>query len=79
MSTRKVLRGWRFQEVKEGMYVFFDPTAERIEIHPLTSSERSDMVSECDSGDAFDSDSEDTAISKQREIPWGSPHLLEGV
>ena len=72
---RKVLRGWRFQEINEGMYVFFDPLVERVSIYPLTSSERSAMVKKCDSGDAVAPCDERSVQNKQRELPGGAPHL----
>ncbi len=31
------IREWRIQEVEGGMYLFFDPTREKIYIYPLTS------------------------------------------
>ena len=68
MIGRKVLN-WRVQVVHGQTFCYFDPLIERLVIIPLTFDEKSALM-ECDSGDAFESESESeySANNKQRDL-----------
>ena len=61
-----VIRNWRIQVVGGQTFCYFDPSIERFVIIPLTRKEQSEIV-ECDSGDAFESESENAV--EQLQLP----------
>ena len=76
MIGRKVLN-WRVQTISGQHFCYFDPLIERLVIIPLTKAEKSALM-ECDSGDAFESESEYSANNKQRELHLEFPTFMKG-
>ena len=67
LKGKKVLN-WRVQVIGGQSFCYWDPLIERLVILPLTSAERAAIV-ECDSGDAFETESENAVASDQRRLP----------
>ena len=58
-------------------FCYFDPTIERFVIVPLTPEEKLSIV-QCDSGDAFESESENAVSPKQIQLPHLGAGYLKG-